>query len=403
MNADSGVFTAPATGAYYFTFSAVAGSPETRVQLELNGANVGSAFGSEKYDAMALVRIINVHKGDAVSLDLLLGGSLLVDYGATFTGRLLPSNSIYFDVGRSSDFFNPLTIIDEDIVEEATDDNEETGTEEVTNEVSEGDGEDYSTDIMNNNAEIIPFHPSKLSLLSVDGGMDAGEGIFTAPVDGAYHFAFSGLSDGNGNIQLGLVVNDIIVASAYGDDDKKAAVSLATILKLKKGDRVSVQLNYGFLVDDVINSFTHFIGYRIEDKDPCASPEGVYFDIGRQTNLNNNISIHDETLLLEYDPKEVLAVGPGLDVDSGVFTVPFDGTYQFTFSGNVDEGNTQVELTINGQRIGSSYGSDDDTLWISNLIDVKMGDKVAIRLAGALYESNYSYTHFTGQLVAAKC
>ena len=158
MDVDSGVFTAPATGAYYFTFSGVAGGIKTKVQLNLNGAVVGSAFGSGK--TMALVRIIDLQKGDAITLELVPGGSLLADYGATFTCRLLPSNSIYFDVGRNSDFENPRVFDEKGQVINDTD------------------------------SKIIPFHSS-----SGGGGMDAPKGVFTTPVDGAYHFAFSGLAD----------------------------------------------------------------------------------------------------------------------------------------------------------------------------------------------------------------
>ena len=102
---------------------------------------------------------------------------------------------------------------------------------------------------------------------------------------------------------------------------------------------------------------------------------------------------------------EELMMGSRLDIDSGLFTVPHSGTYQFTFSGMAgDGGNTLIELTLNGERIGASYGREyDDTLWIAELIDAKKGAKVAIRVTGALYDSNKLYTHFTGQLVAPKC
>ena len=114
-----------------------------------------------------------------------------------------------------------------------------------------------------------------------------------------------------------------------------------------------------------------------------------------------NAGTHSPTL---FDYEELM-MGSRLDVDSGLFTVPHSGTYQFTFSGLAgDKGNTLIELTLNGERIGVSYGLEyDDTLWIAELIDAKKGDKVAICVTGALYDSYKLYTHFTGQLVAPKC
>lgn len=69
MDANSGVFTAPATGAYYFTFSRVANDTDTKVQLKLNGASVGSVLGNKELDVMALVRIINLQKGDTIAYE----------------------------------------------------------------------------------------------------------------------------------------------------------------------------------------------------------------------------------------------------------------------------------------------------------------------------------------------
>ena len=371
MDADSGVFTAPATGAYYFTFSGVAGGPKTKVQLNLNGAIVGSAFGSEEFEAMALNVIIDLKMDDKVSLVIVPGGSLSVDHGgAIFTGRMIP-NSIYFHVTRNSDFENPR----------------------IQNKKGQ---------LVDARSKTLTFNQPS-STLNVDGGgMNVSEGVFTAPMDGDYHFAFNGLSNSDEEIRLKLTVNRTVVASAWGVGSKKSTLSLATTVRLSKGDCVSLQLDHGFLRDDSSNLFTHFIGYRIEDEDSCTSPEGVHFHIGRESSVH----VGKVNSLLEYEERGLVVVaGSGLDVNTGVFTVPHSGTYQFTFSGLAgDGGDTLIELTVNGERYGTSYGLKyDDTLWIADLIDVKKGDKVAIRVTGALYDSNNLYTHFTGQLVAPQC
>ena len=70
----------------------------------------------------------------------------------------------------------------------------------------------YSKKNKQMSSKIIPFHSS-----SGGGGMDAPKGVFTTPVDGAYHFAFSGqLDEKNEFLRVRLTVNNEVKASPFG-------------------------------------------------------------------------------------------------------------------------------------------------------------------------------------------
>ena len=66
------------------------------------------------------------------------------------------------------------------------------------------------------------------------------------------------------------------------------------------------------------------------------SLEGVYFHMGRHHSF---IAGTASPTLFDY---EELMMGSRLDIDSGLFTVPHSGTYQFTFSGMAGDGDNKA-------------------------------------------------------------
>jgi len=114
---------------------------------------------------------------------------------------------------------------------------------------------------------IIPFESARLnegdafSLLS---------GIFTAPVNGIYHFQFSAVKDlHEPYLDIILQVNGANIALAYTNQPFASAyvvVSLSASLRLAAGDKVNLfNLNSGGLHDSTDGHNTHFSGWLVEE------------------------------------------------------------------------------------------------------------------------------------------
>ena len=96
--------------------------------------------------------------------------------------------------------------------------------------------------------------------------MNLATGIFTAPQDGVYRFAFSGMKDRSGNtlyVQLRLKGN--VISTAYGPYDSNAvSSSIQSTLQLEKGDQVDLWLEDGTLYDTAWH-YTSFSGWLVEE------------------------------------------------------------------------------------------------------------------------------------------
>ena len=108
MNAASGIFTAPKTGIYFFSFSGLGSSKSaTFPQLYLNGIligsgwadNIGSSDGADDIPTFTLQSTVQLNAGDQISLKLdSWGTGFLWDDGnhyTHFTGWLLQEDLPY--------------------------------------------------------------------------------------------------------------------------------------------------------------------------------------------------------------------------------------------------------------------------------------------------------------------
>jgi hypothetical protein len=90
MNASTGVFTTPRSGKYFFTFSGINLGITVEIQLQLNGATMGSGFSNQVYDTFSHQATLQLSKGDQIRLQL-ISGTLYDDNRrfTTFVGLLV--------------------------------------------------------------------------------------------------------------------------------------------------------------------------------------------------------------------------------------------------------------------------------------------------------------------------
>jgi len=104
--------------------------------------------------------------------------------------------------------------------------------------------------------------------LNVGGAMNLASGVFTAPVNGIYHFDFSAIKDGSSDYMvIDLQVNDIGYGRAHTAAGKSNSVaSLTASLRLKVGDRVVLNnLSGGKMFENQFHH-THFAGWLVDEE-----------------------------------------------------------------------------------------------------------------------------------------
>ncbi len=125
----------------------------------------------------------------------------------------------------------------------------------------------------------------------------------------------------------------------------------------------------------------------------------VHFYVQRNTAFNISNSVI---------PFQVarLNVGGAMNLASGVFTAPVDGTYYFEFVGQKDHDDNplRIDFRLNSQRMNWAF-TPDLPKWLTtssaNLLRLKAGDKVDLyNGAGVLYAEDQGYqSYFTGWLI----
>ncbi|CAG0896084.1 unnamed protein product [Darwinula stevensoni] len=121
---------------------------------------------------------------------------------------------------------------------------------------------------------------------------------------------------------------------------------------------------------------------------------GIYFDAYRTTPIST-------TGFICFDGTEV-NFGNAMEPNSGIFTAPLDGIYEFHFHYSSQSMTIGVELRRNGRTQGILYTSGEDTKMPgqSILLDLKKGDKVYAYLEeGNLAKSEGRHAHFLGYLL----
>ena len=105
--------------------------------------------------------------------------------------------------------------------------------------------------------------PWEVARLNTGNALNLETGVFTAPRNGIYHFAFSGYGSLSSSFGIYLRLNKANVAYAFASASYGQA-SLQSTLELKKGDQIDLFLYGGILYDD-INHYSSFSGWLDEE------------------------------------------------------------------------------------------------------------------------------------------
>jgi len=111
---------------------------------------------------------------------------------------------------------------------------------------------------------VLPFD---VEVLNIGGAMNTAAGVFTAPVNGIYHFEFSALKEASNEnfVFVMLQVNGVGIAGSYGSPGffNFGISGINAYLRLKAGDQVSLFKTLGILNDGI--RYTHFTGWLVEE------------------------------------------------------------------------------------------------------------------------------------------
>ena len=369
MNLKTGTFKALFEGIYYFSFSGVKDKSIKKIVwivLRLNEYPLDLAFGSQyaSFSAFSLQSILHLKKGDKVDLYLHYGAIYdTADHLTHFSGILLtsnvmelqnkdddqPSTSVYFYVQRRS----PYSVL----------------------------------------KTTIPYESENINY---GKAMNIASGFFTATIDGIYHFAFSGIKDDSlDSLWINIRLNGRNIGAAHGSENiPHAAYSLHSTLKLRKGDKVDIFLREGVLYGFQLFNSARFIGFLF--KKPINNQSPVHFYVQRNSSYS---SVHSSI------PFQLSRLNEGLamNLETGVFVAPRDGTYHFSLSGIKDNSDDPllIHLRLNEKNIGAAYGSlPFATFFLHSTLRMEKGDQVDLYLStGTCYDTKDHLTHFTGSLI----
>lgn len=109
--------------------------------------------------------------------------------------------------------------------------------------------------------------PFEVENLNVGNAMDGKSGVFSAPKDGVYYFAYSGIKrniDGDTFLELRLNGKEIARGHATGIRGS-LTMSIHATVKLEVGDEISLALTAGVIFDENNFGFSNFIGFLVEE------------------------------------------------------------------------------------------------------------------------------------------
>ena len=247
------------------------------------------------------------------------------------------------------------------------------------------------------------------------------ESVFIAPKEGIYEFIFNGYNKGNNKepaLKVSLRLNGKVVVNSLAEElvgdhpngpdpvhSNRCPISIHSLLKMKKGDRVDVISSQGTLHHHDSKYPIHFSGmllYNQEVKNQNQNlPATVYSVLQKKTGYNTSNSV------VPFEV-ESLNIGGAFDMKKSAFIAPVSGIYEFTLKGykTGKPQSTFISLRLNGKAMAASWSDmidfhDHHTPFsINSILKLKQGDVIDLYLKrGQIYDDDSQYTTLTGKLL----
>jgi len=258
-------------------------------------------------------------------------------------------------------------------------------------------------------------------VLNLGASFHLNESVFIAPIEGIYEFTFNGYKKGNNKehvVKVSLRLNGKKVVNSLSEElignhpgehnpvhNFRCPISIRSLLKLKKGDRIDVISSQGTLHGHDSRYPIHFSGKLLFDEDvknrKQNSTVAVYCVLQKRTGFNSSNSV------IPFEV-ESLNVGGAFDVKKKAFFAPVSGIYEFTLKGykTVLKEVAYISLRLNGKVMANSWADridyhDHHTRFsLNSILKLKKGDVVDVYLGkGQIYDDDNQYTTFTGKLL----
>jgi len=206
-------------------------------------------------------------------------------------------------------------------------------------------------------------------VLNLGESFHMNESVFIAPIEGVYEFNFNGYKRGSFKepvLKISLRLNGKEVVKTLSEEfvdihrpwpnvvnNFRGPISMHSLLKLQKGDRIDVFTSQGTLNYHDPNYAIYFSGKLLHNEDVKSqnqkSPATVYSVLKKRTSFNtSNSAVPFEV--------ESLNVGGAFNMKTNAFIAPVSGIYEFTLKGYKTENNedTFISLRLNGKAMANS-------------------------------------------------
>ena len=120
----------------------------------------------------------------------------------------------------------------------------------------------------------------------------------------------------------------------------------------------------------------------------------TYFYVQRKSYYSKSESV------IPFDV-QLMNIGGGMNLATGIFTAPVAGRYFFTLSGLAQGLETYLHLMLNGGIVGTVWGERiGDSYSLQSTLDLELNDQVSLFLVnGIVGDKGPATTHFTGMLI----